>query len=77
MIVIFVKQQIKAEMLNHIYYTGGFIMSSFMLESLRYRKPSWETYLEDASDRVIEETGLSREKLKKVLEVLYEHRIIN
>lgn len=42
-----------------------------------YKKPSWENYLEEASESVIEETGLSREKLKQVLDVLYENRIIN
>ena len=52
-------------------------MSGFMLSSLKYNKPSWEIYIEDASESVIKETGLSREKLKQVLEVLYEHRIIN
>lgn len=52
-------------------------MSSFMLPSLKYKKPTYELYLEDAPKHVIEETGLSREKLKQVLDVLYEHRVIN
>lgn len=42
-----------------------------------YKRPQWEIYLEDAPESVIRETGLSREKLKQVLEVLYENRIIN
>lgn len=42
-----------------------------------YRRPQWEIYLEDASESVIEETGLTREQLKRVLDVLHEHRIIN
>lgn len=52
-------------------------MSGFMLSSLKYKKPNWEMYLDDAPEGVIKETGLSREKLKQVMEVLYEHRIIN
>lgn len=52
-------------------------MSSFMLPSFKYRKPQWESYLEDAPESVIQETGLSREKLKQVLEIVYENRIIN
>lgn len=39
--------------------------------------PQWQVYLERASDYVIDQTGLSREKLKEVLDVLYENRIIN
>lgn len=42
-----------------------------------YNKPNWESYLEDAPDYVIDETGLSREKLQKVLSILYKNRIIN
>ena len=42
-----------------------------------YKKPQWESNLEDVSERVIEETGLSRDKLKQVLEIMYEHRVIN
>lgn len=52
-------------------------MSSLMLNGWKYRKPSWETNLEDAAESVIKETGLSREKLKQVMETLYEHRVIN
>lgn len=39
--------------------------------------PQWQVYLERASDYVIDQTGLYREKLKEVLDVLYENRIIN
>lgn len=42
-----------------------------------YKKPQWKTYLEDAPEYVIQETGLSREKLQQVLATLHEHRIIN
>ncbi len=52
-------------------------MSSLMLNGWKYKKPTWETNLEDASESVIRETGLSREKLKQVLETLYDNRIIN
>lgn len=48
-----------------------------MLSGWKYQAPNWETYLENAPESVIKETGLSREKLKQVLETLYEHRIIN
>lgn len=52
-------------------------MSNFMLSGFKYKAPNWETYLEDAPEYVIQETGLSREKLKQVLDVLHDHRIIN
>lgn len=41
------------------------------------KKPQWESYLDEADEDVINQTGLTREKLKQVLEVLHEHRIIN
>lgn len=40
-------------------------------------RPLWKSYLEEASDYVIEQTGLTKEQLKDVLQVMYEHRIIN
>lgn len=43
----------------------------------KQQTPQWKKYLEDAPNFVIEETGLSREKLDKILSVLYDHRIIN
>lgn len=42
-----------------------------------YNKPQWEVYLENIREDIIKETGLSREKLKQILEVLYVNRIIN
>lgn len=39
--------------------------------------PLWRDYLDRADKFIIEETGLSRERLEKVLEVLYKYRIIN
>lgn len=42
-----------------------------------YKRPLWQSYLEDLSESAVRETGLSREKLKQVLEVMYEHRVIN
>lgn len=48
-----------------------------MLKGWTYNKPNWETYLENAPESVIKETGLSRDKLKQVLNVLYESRVIN
>lgn len=60
----------------NLIFERSIIMS--LLESWgRIDKPLWKKYLEDAPDRVIEETNLSRDEIKKVLEVLYEHRIIN
>lgn len=38
---------------------------------------SWEYNLNNASESVIEETGLSREKLEEVLKILDENRIIS
>lgn len=52
-------------------------MQNFLLSGYKYQTPNWETYLADAPEYVIQETGLSREKLKQVLNVLYEHRVIN
>lgn len=40
-------------------------------------RPLWIDYLEEAPDYVIEETGLTKEQLKQILQVMYEHRIIN
>lgn len=41
-------------------------------------KPLWKTYLDNMPDYIIEEEiGLSKEQLEKVLDVLYEHRVIN
>jgi hypothetical protein len=42
-----------------------------------YRKPLWETYLEEAPESVIHQTKLSRQELKEILDILYENRIIN
>jgi hypothetical protein len=42
-----------------------------------YKRPTWEIYLENASEDVIRRTGLSREELKHVLDVLHEERVIN
>ena len=42
-----------------------------------YRKSNWETYLEYADDSVVEETGLSKEKLHEILTILQEHQIVN
>lgn len=53
-------------------------MSSFILDGWKSsKKPNWESSLEDASESVIRKTGLSREKLRQVMETMYEHRIIN
>lgn len=41
------------------------------------RKPAWKIYLDEADETVIKQTGLSREKLKNVLDILHEYRIIN
>lgn len=41
------------------------------------QEPVWETYLDRAPEDVIRETELSREELKRVLQVLHEHRIIH
>jgi hypothetical protein len=43
----------------------------------KLERANWETYLEDCPESVIRETGLSREKLKQVLQVMHDHRVIN
>lgn len=48
-----------------------------MITWVHDNKPTWETNLEKASESVVEETGLSREQLQDILNVLYEHRVIN
>jgi hypothetical protein len=53
-------------------------MDSFKIGTwFSYKKPKWETNLEWCSDDIIKQTGLSRERLIKALEVLYEHKIID
>lgn len=47
-----------------------------------YTPPRWEQYFEEAQNsgimRQIErESGLSEKQIKKVLEMMYEYRIIN
>lgn len=47
-----------------------------------YEQPRWEKYMDEAENsgvlyEIIKETDLTKEKIKKVLEVLYDHRIIN
>lgn len=41
------------------------------------KKPVWKIYLNDAPQSIIDETGLSREELEKILDILHENRIIN
>lgn len=40
-------------------------------------EPIWKKYLDDAPNSIVVETGLSRDELEKILDILYEHRIIN
>ena len=42
-----------------------------------YKEPNWETRLDELSDYYIEQTGLSKEKLYKVLEIMAEHGVIS
>lgn len=42
-----------------------------------YREPNWETRLDELSDYEVEKTGLSREKLHQVLEILAENGVIS
>ena len=49
-----------------------------LLGTYHLNRPIWEEYLERADPHEIEEnTGLSIEKLKGILNYLYEERIIN
>ena len=41
-----------------------------------YREPNWETRLDELSDYEVEKTGLSREKLQYVLEIMAENGVI-
>lgn len=41
-----------------------------------YHKPYWETRLEDASNYVIEKTGMSRDELERLLHYLHEEGIL-
>lgn len=67
---------LKVNNINYSKICGGITMP-LQFGFLDYKKPQWKTYLDDAPNYVIEETGLSREKLEQVLEVLYDHRVIN
>jgi hypothetical protein len=40
-------------------------------------QPLWKKHLDRADECTIQQTGLSREKLEEVLEILYESRVIN
>lgn len=41
-----------------------------------YQSPEWEERLEMTSDYVIEKTGMDRQKLEELLNILYEENII-
>lgn len=42
-----------------------------------FSRYDWDEKLMDASNRVIRETGLSREELQRILRILSEEEIIN
>lgn len=42
-----------------------------------YKEPNWETRLEELGSYELEKTGLSREKLHQVLEILAENGVIS
>lgn len=42
-----------------------------------YKKPEWEENLENISESIVRETGLSRKKLKEIMDIMYEHGVIN
>lgn len=41
-----------------------------------YKRPDWEENLENISESIVKQTGLSRIKLKQVLDVLYENGVV-
>lgn len=41
-----------------------------------YRPETWEVRLDKCDEFVIRETGLSRDKLKDVVKILRDHRIV-
>lgn len=41
------------------------------------RRPNWEMQLEQCEHEVLRDVSLSKEELYNVLEVLYQHRVIN
>ena len=50
--------------------------SSHFKGTFLYREPNWETRLEEMDEYEREKTGLSREKLHQVLEILAENGVI-
>ncbi|MEK5063659.1 hypothetical protein [Cytobacillus sp. FSL R5-0596] len=53
-------------------------MDSFKIGTwFSYQKPRWEIKLDGCEENVIEKTGLSRERLIKVLKVLHDNEIID
>jgi hypothetical protein len=56
-------------------YRGVNLMAQFGTW-FTYQKPEWEENLENTSDYVLDKTGMSRDKLKSVLEYLHEHGVI-
>lgn len=40
-------------------------------------EPVWKEYLRKSPEHIIRETGLSRERLEQVLEILYDNHIIH
>lgn len=43
----------------------------------KFDKPKWETKLESTDEKTVRKTGLSKEKLKEILKVLYDNGVIN
>lgn len=52
-------------------------MNSLLQGSWAYVTPTWETRLNEIPDYLIkEETGLNKDKLKEIIEFLYDKRVL-
>lgn len=75
------KQEILSTTIRDIKDAGKnaqevYIMSIFFM-GWKVEEYDWEQQLNNCSDDIIRETGLSREKVEETLKILSQHRIIN
>ncbi|WP_148298901.1 hypothetical protein [Paenibacillus pini] len=53
----------------------GVLMSIW--DNWKYEKPEWEIHFEFYESRILERTGVSRQKLKELIELLKEYQILS
>ncbi|GAB6989443.1 hypothetical protein JCM16418A_14930 [Paenibacillus pini] len=46
-------------------------------DNWKYEKPEWEIHFEFYESRILERTGVSRQKLKELIELLKEYQILS